>query len=45
MDRPYIIRPQRRNGRPRLDVYPVQITETQRSGTLNGFITQWLIPA
>jgi hypothetical protein len=44
-DRPYIIRPQRRNGRPRLNVYLAQIMETQWSGALNGSIAQRLFLA
>jgi hypothetical protein len=37
--RPYIIATQHCNGRPGLKVYLAQFTAIQRSGTLNGFIT------
>jgi hypothetical protein len=37
--RPYIIVTQRYNGRSGHEVYPVQFTATQRSGALNGSIT------
>jgi hypothetical protein len=36
--RPYIIATQRCNGRPDLEDYPAQFTETQWSGALNGSI-------
>jgi hypothetical protein len=44
-DGPYIVRPQRRNGRPRPEVYPARIAATQRARALNGSIAQWLFPA
>jgi hypothetical protein len=44
-DRPYIIGPQRRNGRPLLEVYPAGIMVTQQSGALNGSIAQRLFLA
>jgi hypothetical protein len=40
MERPYIIGPERRNGRSRLNVSLAQITTTQWPGAFNGSIAQ-----
>jgi hypothetical protein len=44
-DQPYIIRPQRCNGRLHVEVYLERFTATQRSGAFNRSITQRLFPA
>jgi hypothetical protein len=44
-DRPYIIKPQRHNGQPHLNIYLERITVTERSGALSGSIAQWLFLA
>jgi hypothetical protein len=41
-DRPYIIGTQRCNELLGLEVYPSRFTATQRFGTVNGSISQWL---